>query len=442
MEQQLRAFASKEQTAEADSGLTEVLVDFKLGEGEMQELKVGEGKQDKVLVANFQGKLYAVGNYCSHFGAPLSWGMLFEDKVMCPFHAAAFSVVTGAPELAPALDGIPRYDVVERNGKHYVQVQLPLKQRETMPMVKRDPKDKRRYVVIGGGPAGLNCAETLRQSDFRGEVIVLSDEAVIPYDRSLLTKALPVGDASKFALRSQEFIEGNDIEYKLSSRVKSVDSKNKKITLQSGEQINYDKLCVASGTRAVKPSIPGADLNGVYTIRSEEDQRLVKEHAKFAKNVVVVGSSFVGSESAASLKNKYKNKIDVYLTSSQEYPLQKVLGAEVGKMIANEHLKHGVRLTPQSHVKSVEGDGKGNVKRVHFEDGSSIDADMVIMGTGCRPNTEFLATSSVQVGKDGGLVCDPFLQTSEKDIFAAGDVAEFPYWQTGQRVRVEHWINA
>lgn len=249
--QMQRTFAS--QVAEADSGLKEVLIDFELGDGEMKELAVGEGKQDKLLIAKYQGRLYAVGNYCSHFGAPLSWGMLFEDKVMCPFHAAAFSVVTGAPELAPALDGIPRYDVVAREGKHYVQVALPLQQKQTMPMVKRDPNDKRRFVIVGGGPAGLNCAETLRQSDFRGEILVLTDETVLPYDRSLLTKALPVGDASKFALRSKDFIEGNDIHYQFSARVQAVDAERKTLTLKSGETIAYDKLCVATGGRAVRP---------------------------------------------------------------------------------------------------------------------------------------------------------------------------------------------
>lgn len=140
-----------------------------------------------------------------------------------------------------------------------------------MPMVKRDPNDKRVFVIIGGGPAGLNCAETLRQSDFKGQVIVLSDEATLPYDRSLLTKALPVGDSSKFTLRSKEFIEGNDIEYRLKSRVADVDTGNKEIKLQNGQKVIYDKLCVATGGRAVVPQIPGASLNGVFTIRADED---------------------------------------------------------------------------------------------------------------------------------------------------------------------------
>lgn len=122
---------------------------------------------------------------------------------------------------------------------------------------------------------------------------------------------------------------------------------------------------------------------------------MVKEHAKTAKNVVVIGSSFLGSEAAAALKNQYKAEKEVYLVSSQEFPIQKVLGTEVGKMLANEHLKNGVKLTPKQHVKAVEGDENGNVKRVVFADGTAVEADLVIMGTGCKPNTDFLQNTQI-----------------------------------------------
>jgi nitrite reductase/ring-hydroxylating ferredoxin subunit len=315
-----RFFASEVQS-EADDGFKEVLIDFELKEGEMGPLQVGPKDGDKVLVANYNGKLYSVGNSCSHFGAPLHWGVLFEDKVMCPFHAAAFSVVTGAPELAPALDGIPRYDIVEKAGKSYVKVKLPLEKKKTAPMVNRDPSDQRRFVIVGGGPAGLNCAETLRQSDYKGEIVVLSDDDALPYDRTLLTKALPVADSSKFGLRPESFLKGNDIDYRLKTKVNHVDNHNKSVVLSDGSTLSYDKLCIATGGSARKPSYPGIDLNGVYYVRSAEDQRLVKEHAKFASSVVVIGSSFIGSEAAASLKNQYKNKLDVYLVGKGEYPL-------------------------------------------------------------------------------------------------------------------------
>lgn len=121
-----------------------------------------------MLISRFQGKLYATGNFCSHFGVPLAGGMLFDDKILCPAHAAGFNVVTGAPDSAPAMDGIPTFPVIERDGKFFVEVPEELPGKVAQKMTKRDPEDKRKFVIVGGGAAGLNAAETLRQSGFTG----------------------------------------------------------------------------------------------------------------------------------------------------------------------------------------------------------------------------------------------------------------------------------
>ena len=202
--------------SEASDGKTEVLIpdSDKIGEGEMKVVKVGEANDQKVLVARYQGKLYSTGNFCSHFGVPLNNGMLFDDKVLCPAHAAGFSIITGQPEQAPGLDGIPSFAVVERDGQSYVQIpQDGLPRKVPMPLTKRDPKNETHYVIVGGGPAGLNCAETLRQSGFSGKITVLTDDEKTAYDRTLLSKALAVGDADKFALRPPEFFEEADIDF-------------------------------------------------------------------------------------------------------------------------------------------------------------------------------------------------------------------------------------
>jgi NADPH-dependent 2,4-dienoyl-CoA reductase/sulfur reductase-like enzyme len=111
-------------------------------------------------------------------------------------------------------------------------------------------------------------------------------------------------------------------------------------------------------------------------------------------------------------------------------------------MVANEHLKKGVRLTMQHQVREIVNDGKGNVKKVVMTNGTEIDCDMVVVGQGIKPNTEFLRTSDIQLAADGGLVCDPFLNTSDPNIFAAGDIVQYPYWPTGKNIRCEHWIVA
>jgi len=191
-------------SAEPDKKEVEITWAASLGEGEMKAIQVGADKNDKVLIARYQGKLYGTGNFCSHFGVPLEGGMLFDDKVLCPAHAAGFSIITGQPESAPGLDGIPSFPIVERDGKFFVQVpEGKLPGSVTMPMAKRDPNDKRHFVILGGGAAGLNCAETLRQSGFTGQISVVSREDMIPYDRTLITKALCVGDATQWALRPE-----------------------------------------------------------------------------------------------------------------------------------------------------------------------------------------------------------------------------------------------
>ena len=317
----------------------------KLDEGDMKVLKVGDKDDQKVLVARYQGKLYSTGNFCSHFGVPLNNGMLFDDKVLCPAHAAGFSIITGKPETAPGLDGIPSFPVVEKDGSWFVQIpQEGLPRKVPMPLTKRDPNNNTHYVIIGGGPAGLNCAETLRQSGFSGKVTILAAEKAIPYDRTLLSKAIAVGDASKFALRPAEFLTEADIDFKEKKKVFNVKPEEKKVICYDGEKIIYDKLLVATGTYAWAPPIPGIDLPGVFKLRTGEDQAKIKEACKDAKKIIVIGASFVGSECAAALKMHYKDTVDIKMIDGEDTPFKLTLGKELGAFYAKEHAENGVNI--------------------------------------------------------------------------------------------------
>ena len=138
-------------------------------------------------------------------------------------------------------------------------------------MSKRDPADNRRFVVIGGGPAGLNCAEALRQSGYTGEILVISAEDMVPYDRTLLTKVLPSGDASKFKLRSDDFLKNADIDFKLKTKAESIDTTAKEVTLSDGTTVHYDKLCITTGTTPFVPPIKGINHENVVVLRSHND---------------------------------------------------------------------------------------------------------------------------------------------------------------------------
>ena len=260
--------------ASAETGVKEVEITWasELGNGEMRSIMVGEQKSDKVLIARYQGKLYSTGNFCSHFGVPLEGGMLFDDKVLCPAHAAGFSIISGLPEQAPGLSGLPTFPVVEKDGKFFVQVPKDgLPGSVAQALAKRDPNDKRHFVIIGGGAAGLNCAETLRQSGYTGQISVISKEDVVPYDRTLITKALPVGDATKWALRPEQYLKDADIDYYLKSRAFSVNRKTQEVVLTNGDHIKYDKLCIASGSDVFKPSIAGLESKNVHYVRTDKD---------------------------------------------------------------------------------------------------------------------------------------------------------------------------
>ena len=212
-------FAGHNRFAEAAEEFNEFEIDFadELEEGEMRSLKVGPKNDDKVLIAKYKGVFRSVGNFCSHYGLPLSDSVLFDDMVLCKFHNAAFSIITGFPERAPGLDALPVFEVFQKDGKHFVKVPVDRPRSVTMPMAKRDPANSEKFVIIGGGPAGLSCAETLRQSEFTGEVIILSKEDFLPYDRTLLSKMTTKVDPVKVALRDQEFFDEHDIDIRLNS---------------------------------------------------------------------------------------------------------------------------------------------------------------------------------------------------------------------------------
>lgn len=157
--------------------------------------------------------------------------------------------------------------------------------------------------------------------------------------------------------------------------------------------------------------------------------------------MAVLGGGFIGSESAAALKLQFKDQQDVHMIYMEKFPMARQLGDSVGEYLASEHAKHGVRLYPQRKVAEIKGNGR-RATAVVLDDGSEIQADLVLVGAGVLPATKFLEGSGVQLDRWGAVVCDPFLQSSAKDVFAAGDICSYPYWLTGQQQRIEHYVSA
>ena len=435
-------FGLSNQTASAEEEFTNVEITGHegLADGEMFALKVGDKDGDKILIAKYKGKIYACGNFCTHFGVPLAGSVLFDDKVICPAHNAAFSIIDGFPEYAPALNGLPTFEVFEEDGKYFVKLPSNFKDSQTVEMATRDEANKSRVVIVGGGAAGLSAAETLRQADFTGEIIILSDEDKISYDRTLLSKTIAKGDANKFTLRKQEFLDKYGIDFRTNSKVKKVDVKGNQVTLSDDSSVPYDKLLLATGGHPKRPILPGIDLQGVYTLRNAKDHATIQEKLGGTKKVVIAGASFIGFEAAASIAATFKGEVEVHVIDMTETAFERSLGKEVGGVLQKLGEDNGLKFHLSSGVKKIHGED-GKATSVELTDGTTIDAEVVLLGTGIQPSSQYIQ-EGIDLEADGSIKVNPFLQTSAPNVYAAGDIASYPYHLTGGRARVEHWNHA
>uniref|UniRef100_A0A7N8XIH0 Apoptosis inducing factor mitochondria associated 4 n=1 Tax=Mastacembelus armatus TaxID=205130 RepID=A0A7N8XIH0_9TELE len=252
-----------------------------LEDGQMREVTVGD---QKVLLVRTQGQYSAVGSQCSHYNAPLVKGALVGDRVRCPFHGACFNVRTGDIEEYPGLDCLPIYRVKVEDGKVYVSINkksLTLTKR-VKKMCSMVPDIKHTVLLVGGGPASLVCAETLRQNCYQGRVIIITKDTYPPFDKPKLSKAMNL-DVSSILLRSGDFYQQYGIEVWTQKEVVSVNPADKTVKLSDGALQHYDQLLVSTGCKARPLNCPGGDLKGVKLLQSYED--MLEEHnVKFYMN--------------------------------------------------------------------------------------------------------------------------------------------------------------
>lgn len=275
---------------------------------------------------------------------------------------------------------------------------------------------------------------------------MISNDTTLPYDKTLLSKALTTTAADNLKLRTSEFLDNYDIECHLGYEVKQIDRKGKKVVFADGGSIEYDKLLLATGGRARVPDVAGASLANIHVLRSGADQEKIKEAAKEASNIVVVGGGFISSECAAHLQKAYKGKgKTITLLCNYKVPFEKQFGHEIGASILAEHEKNGVKVLVECNTRKMtfEGNAEGRVQKVVLEEGQEIPADLVIIGAGITPNNELAKSAGLTVDSaNGGIKVNPFMQTSDSNIFAAGDIASVPHWYSGSNLRIEHWIVA
>ncbi len=384
----------------------------------------------KVLVVKRGEQIHACSGKCTHYGGPLAKGLLVGDVITCPWHNARFDVTNGKAT-APALDSLGCYETRVENGEVYVRPK-----ERTKPAVKPGTEGQF-FVIVGAGAAGNAAAETLRNEGFGGRIVMVTPEKHLPYDRPNLSKEFLAGKAKVewIPLRSSEFYEKEQIEVLTERAVVSVDPGKKSVALSNGEALSYDRLLLASGSRPRALTIPGAELDGVFLLRSRDDTEAIIGALDGARTAVVIGASFIGLEVAAAL---IERKLKVHVVAPETVPMARILGEPLGNYVRSLHEKHGV--TFHLGVKPAGVDGAGRVRSVKLSNGTALSADLVIAGIGVTPAVEYLAGTSLVV--EGQVPVDERLRTSEKDIFAAGDIAAAPYAPLGQRIRVEHWAVA
>jgi 3-phenylpropionate/trans-cinnamate dioxygenase ferredoxin reductase subunit len=295
----------------------------------------------------------------------------------------------------------------------------------------RDP-----IVVLGGGLAGGNAAATLRDEGFRGQVVVISQEPGVPFGRPPLSKTYlrSEEDLQDWYVRPAGWYQEHDVELRTGCHAVALDAAAHAVVLGGGRELSYQQLLIATGGSNRRLAIPGADLPGIHYLRTVAECDAIKAEAVRGRRAVVVGMGFIGCEVAASLTQL---GVQVTVLFPGQVPLAKVLGDEVGTLIAGFHRANGVELLPGEQVAGF--DGATRLEAVVTGSGKRVACDFAVVGVGITAETGALAGSSI--AQDHGVLTDELCRTSAPDVYAAGDVANHHHPLFG-RVRVEHYNNA
>jgi len=370
-----------------------------------------------------EGYLVALSPRCTHMGCTVDWND--ADRTWdCPCHGSRYAV-DGEVIQGPAAKSLPMVHVKGERKAGAGAAPKP------------SGKGRKRIVIVGAALCGGTAAATLRREGFDGHLTLIGAEQHLPYERPPLSKSFLRGETSfdDALVESAAFWPDKQVELRLGTKAIGVDTSGHTVELEGGERVPFDQLLIATGARNRRFPIPGLDLSGVYDLRTVEDAERIRAEVMPGRNVVIAGMGFIGSEVAASLRQK---GLSVTVIDGNVAPLARVLGEQVGGVLEGIHRDKGVQVHFQDRVASFEGTHR--VERVVTAGGLKLDCDFVVTGLGVEPITDFLEGSGIDL--DDGVLVDEWCKTSVEGIFAAGDVANHINLLFGRRVRVEHWQNA
>ncbi|MFG2099793.1 NAD(P)/FAD-dependent oxidoreductase [Micromonospora echinaurantiaca] len=292
-------------------------------------------------------------------------------------------------------------------------------------------------VIVGAGLAGARAAQTLREEGYDGDVVLLGEEAERPYERPALSKGLLLGTAGRDSVHVHDagWYPEHDVDLRTGTRVTGLDRVSRAVETADGQRLRYAGLLLATGARARTLPVPGADLDGVLRLRTLADSDRIGQALVDGANVVVVGAGWIGLEVAAAARTRGAT---VTVVEVADLPLHRVLGDRLATVFADLHRDHGVTFHFRAQVREFQGTGR--VSAVRLADGTTLPADLVVVGVGVRPATELAERAGLAV--DDGVLVDHTLRTDDPHVWAAGDLANAQHPLLGTRVRVEHWANA
>ncbi|KAL4901790.1 hypothetical protein BDW74DRAFT_181506 [Aspergillus multicolor] len=413
------------------------------------EAEVEGVEEGKVLLVKYDDQVHAISPKCTHYGAPLKNGVVSpEGRITCPWHGACFNVKSGDIEDAPAPAALNTFELLEKDGAVYIRgEESAIKSGQRISEHKCSASGPGGLVIVGGGSGTLGVILAIRELGYKGAITIITREPSLIIDRTKLSKAL-IPDPEKIQWRSPDWYKEVGIET-VFDEVTSVDFSQKSVITNSGKTFPYTKLVLATGGVPRTLPLEGFQLlENIFKLRTVTDVQqilnAIGEEKK--KKVVIIGSSFIGME----VGNALSKDNEVTIVGQESAPMERVMGTEVGRIFQKNLEKAGVNFKLSAGVAKAtpSNEEARKVGAVHLQDGTVLPADVVVLGVGVRPATDFLqGNPAVTLEEDGSLIVDEHFSVPglNNDVFAIGDIATYPYHGPGTDpgrgtyTRIEHW---
>jgi NADPH-dependent 2,4-dienoyl-CoA reductase/sulfur reductase-like enzyme len=299
------------------------------------------------------------------------------------------------------------------------------------------PKESYKYIIVGAGLAGASAVDGIREYDKSGPILLIGAEKHLPYNRPPLTKDLWWGtmEVNDIFVHDKNFYAQNGVELLLEARIVSLDADTKTVTDNQGRAYHYEKLLLATGGTPRMLSLPGGNLDGICYYRYLDDYSLMQQAAAKGTAVTIVGGGFIGSELAASLSTK---DVKVTMIYPEDYVCARVFPEYLGKAVQAEYRKHGVTILDGDKPVSFEKSGGKFITRT--QNRQAVASDTVVVGIGIAASSKLAESAGLRTSRS--VVVNEYQQTSNPDVYAAGDNTSFPYIALGKEMHVEHWDHA